>query len=40
MVRGRIAHIQEMRNPYGISGEKPDGKSLLWRPRRRWTEIY
>jgi hypothetical protein len=33
-----VALMGKMRNAYKILAERPEGKSLLGRPRRRWED--
>jgi hypothetical protein len=35
---GHVARIREKRNVYRLLVGKPEGKRLLGRPRRRWTD--
>jgi hypothetical protein len=35
---GHVAQMGETRNAYRILVEKPEGKSPLGRPRRRWVD--
>jgi hypothetical protein len=35
---GHVARIGEKRNAYRIMEGKPEGKTLLGRPRRRWED--
>jgi hypothetical protein len=35
---GHVARIGEKRNDYRLLVGKPEGKSLLGRPRRRWVD--
>jgi hypothetical protein len=35
---GHVARVGEKRNAYRILVGKPEGKTLLGRPRRRWVE--
>jgi len=35
---GYVAHMEELRNGYKILGGKPEGKTLLQRPRCRWED--
>jgi hypothetical protein len=35
---GRVARMGQKRNAYRILVEKPEGKRLLRRPRRRWVD--
>jgi hypothetical protein len=35
---GHVARIGDKRNAYGILVGKPEGKSPLGRPRRRWAD--
>jgi hypothetical protein len=35
---GHVARMGEGRNVYGVLVEKPEGKRLLERPRRRWED--
>jgi hypothetical protein len=35
---GHVARIGEKRNMYGLLVEKPEGRSPLGRPKRRWVD--
>jgi hypothetical protein len=35
---GHVACMVERRDVYRVLVEKPEGKRLLWRPRRRWED--
>ena len=35
---GHVAHMRERRGVYSFLVEKPEGKRLLVRPRRRWED--
>ena len=35
---GRVARMEEERGAYRVLVGKPEGKRLLWRPRRRWVD--
>ena len=35
---GHVAHMVERRGVYRVLVEKPEGKRLLGRPRRRWKD--
>ena len=35
---GHVAHMEQSRNAYRVLVGKPEGKSHLGRPRRRWED--
>jgi hypothetical protein len=36
---GHVARMEEKRNAHRILAEKPEGKSPLERPKRKWADI-